>query len=143
MDFKTIDGLISHIANLDEPELSNERAEELLLSVKKSAARSADSVTSDGSNISGSSDFSVSSGNSRRASFQKDSHLQARPEVLTMEEAAAFLRVSIEDLEKEFNTLPVFSIGGRMRIRRSQLTEWIEERERMIRGHRVLSLINE
>ena len=115
MDFKTIDGLINHIENLDEPELSNERAEALLLSVKKKTERSATS----------------------------DTHLQHNPEVLTMEEAAAFLRVSIEDLEKEFHTLPVFSIGGRMRIRRSQLIEWIEERERMIRGHRVLSLINE
>ena len=64
-------------------------------------------------------------------------------EILTMEEAAAFLRVSPRDLEEEFDTLPVFMIGNKLRVRRSQLLLWVEERERKTRGRRLFSLVNE
>ena len=64
-------------------------------------------------------------------------------EILTMEEAAAFLRVSPRDLEEEFDTLPVFMIGNKLRVRRSQLLLWVEERERKTRGRRLFTLVNE
>ncbi len=64
-------------------------------------------------------------------------------DIMTVEEAAAYLRVTPRELEEEFDTLPVFTIGGQLRIRRSRLLTWVEERERKTRGRRLFSLVNE
>ena len=116
MDCKTIKELLSHFAKNDAAELGENRAVELLAQVKSRVANDAAKEEAASTKVN---------------------------EVMTMEEAAAFLFVSVEDLEDEFQTLPVFSIGGQVRIRRSQLLQWIKERERMMRGHRILSLVNE
>lgn len=51
-------------------------------------------------------------------------------EILTLEEAAEFLRVSPEELQPFVMDLPAFELGGQIRVRRSRLLEWIEQRER-------------
>lgn len=62
---------------------------------------------------------------------------QEVPEVMTLEDAARFLRVPLEDLTSELDSLPVFEIGGHLRLRRERLLEWIAERERRQRGERT------
>jgi len=61
-------------------------------------------------------------------------------DVMTLDEAAAYLRVGLDELERELDTLPTFDIGGRIRIRRCRLMAWVEERERLARNRRLLSL---
>lgn len=51
------------------------------------------------------------------------------PEILTLREAAAFLRISEEDLQDLLDELPVFELGGQLRIRAQRLRQWIEQRE--------------
>jgi hypothetical protein len=53
------------------------------------------------------------------------------PEVMTLEEVAAFLRVEPDDLRDVASQLPAFEIGGRIRVRREKLIEWIARRERV------------
>lgn len=52
------------------------------------------------------------------------------PEVMTLDEAAAFLRISLDDLEELILELPAFELAGQLRIRRSRLIEWVTARER-------------
>jgi len=52
------------------------------------------------------------------------------PEIMTLDEAAEFLRVDPRELDVEVWGLPVFEIGGRLRVRRARLVAWIEDRER-------------
>ena len=52
------------------------------------------------------------------------------PEVMTLEEVAEFLRVSMEEMERMAGELPAFELAGRIRVRRARLLEWVEERER-------------
>ncbi len=51
------------------------------------------------------------------------------PEIMTLDEVAEYLRVTRGDLE-EARGLPAFEIAGELRVRRSRLVEWMEERER-------------
>ena len=60
-------------------------------------------------------------------------------EVLTIEEVAAFLRVDPDELEDDLVSMPVFEIGGRLRMRKSKLLEWMEERERRSLARRLLA----
>jgi len=62
-------------------------------------------------------------------------------EVLTFREVAAFLRISEDDLEKDVSNLPFFEIGGRLRIRRSCLLQWVQEQEKKRKGYSLLSLV--
>ena len=55
------------------------------------------------------------------------------PEILTLDEVAAYLRIEIDDLEDEIATMPVFELGGRIRMRRSALLEWINDKEQRAR----------
>lgn len=52
------------------------------------------------------------------------------PEVLTLRDAAAFLRISEEELAQILDELPLFELAGQLRIRTERLREWIEQRER-------------
>lgn len=54
-------------------------------------------------------------------------------EVLTPEEAAAFLQVTPEELYDNLDQLPAFEFAGRVRIRRRALEAWIEEKEQSFR----------
>lgn len=58
-------------------------------------------------------------------------------EIMTFDEVAAYLRVAPDELETELSTLPFFELGGRLRIRRSLLMAWIEEREVRARHGRL------
>jgi anti-sigma factor RsiW len=53
----------------------------------------------------------------------------AVPEILTLREAAAFLRVSDDELQDLLDELPVFELAGQLRIRTEKLRQWIEQRE--------------
>ncbi|MBW3625784.1 MAG: zf-HC2 domain-containing protein [Armatimonadetes bacterium] len=51
-------------------------------------------------------------------------------EVLTPEEAARFLRVTLEALTETVDSLPHFRIGGQLRFRKRSLEAWMEMQER-------------
>ena len=55
---------------------------------------------------------------------------EREPELMTLDEVAAFLRISLDDLEEIVLDLPAFELAGQLRVRRSKLLEWIEARER-------------
>ena len=52
------------------------------------------------------------------------------PEVMTLDEVAVFLRVSVDQLGDLSADLPAFELGGQIRVRRERLVEWVEQRER-------------
>ena len=52
------------------------------------------------------------------------------PEILILEEVAAFLRLRPEQLTEIIDELPTFELAGQIRIRRVKLIEWIEHREK-------------
>jgi len=58
------------------------------------------------------------------------------PEVLDMDEAAAYLRVSRTTLYKlaQAGTIPAFKVQGMWRFRLESLREWTEKLEREQRG---------
>lgn len=58
------------------------------------------------------------------------------PEIMTLDEVAALLRVSRDDLDLELHSLPVFEFAGQLRVRRARLMAWIEAREQQAR-HRL------
>jgi len=51
------------------------------------------------------------------------------PEIMTLDDVAEFLRIRIDDLEDIAEELPAFELAGEIRVRRSMLLEWIEQRE--------------
>ena len=51
-------------------------------------------------------------------------------EVMTLDDVATFLKLSLDDLEDVASDLPTFEVAGRVRLRRAKLMEWIEDRER-------------
>ena len=56
---------------------------------------------------------------------------QARdPEIMKLDDVAVFLRVPLDSLERVVGDLPTFEVGGHIRVRRTKLMEWIEQRER-------------
>jgi len=59
------------------------------------------------------------------------------PEIMTLKEAAAFLRVSLDEIGELLETLPAFELAGQVRIRRTRLVAWIEERERVYRRAQI------
>jgi hypothetical protein len=52
------------------------------------------------------------------------------PELMTLDEVAAFLRISLDELEEIVLDLPAFEVAGQLRVRRARLIEWVEARER-------------
>jgi anti-sigma factor RsiW len=61
------------------------------------------------------------------------------PEIMTLEEVAEFLRVPASGLGEVVSDLPAFDVGGRIRVRREALLNWIEARERSYAGARARS----
>jgi len=60
-------------------------------------------------------------------------------QIMTLSEAAAFLRIGEEELGEILDELPAFELAGRVRIRRSRLIEWIAQRERDYARRRAAS----
>ena len=56
--------------------------------------------------------------------------------LLTLSEAAKLLQVSTRTLQRMIrqNQLPAFKVGGQWRMRESQLSEWLDQREKSARG---------
>jgi excisionase family DNA binding protein len=56
--------------------------------------------------------------------------------LLTLSEAAKLLQVSTRTLQRMIrqSQLPAFKVGGQWRMRESQLSEWLDQRERSARG---------
>ena len=65
----------------------------------------------------------------------------AEPEVLTLPEVAGILRVDMAQLRYVMDDLPVFELAGQIRVRRSKLIEWIEEREGAYERRRIESQV--
>lgn len=65
-----------------------------------------------------------------RRLLAEETRPQSEPEVLTLEEVAAFLRIPVEELRPFVMELPAFELGGQVRVRRARLLEWLEQRER-------------
>ena len=61
-------------------------------------------------------------------------------EVMTLEEVAAFLRVTPDRMAEYVDDLPAFELAGRVLIRREKLIEWIERRERAFNRGRIQSV---
>ena len=51
-------------------------------------------------------------------------------EIMTLEEAAEFLRITPDQLGEIVESLPAFELAGQVRIRRGRLLECLEQRER-------------
>jgi hypothetical protein len=51
-------------------------------------------------------------------------------EILTLEEAADFLRLEPDELAEVLDDLPWFELAGRIRFRRQALLDWVRARER-------------
>lgn len=56
--------------------------------------------------------------------------------LLTLSEAAKLLQVSTRTLQRMIrqSQLPAFKVGGQWRMRESQLSEWLDQREKSARG---------
>lgn len=51
-------------------------------------------------------------------------------EIMTLEEASHFLRITADQLGEIVEELPAFELAGQIRVRRDRLLEWIQQRER-------------
>jgi len=65
----------------------------------------------------------------------------AGPEVMTLDEVAAFLRLSPGQLDEVVSDLPGFELAGQIRVRRTRLLAWIERREREYLRNTVASRV--
>jgi excisionase family DNA binding protein len=52
--------------------------------------------------------------------------------VLTPEEAAHYLRLSVDELLASLDALPHFQVGGHIRFRRRGLEQWMEAQEQRV-----------
>jgi anti-sigma factor ChrR (cupin superfamily) len=62
--------------------------------------------------------------------IQQELGMAKQREILTLEEAADFLRIEPEELAECLNDLPWFELAGRIRFRRQALLDWVRQRER-------------
>jgi hypothetical protein len=62
--------------------------------------------------------------------IRQDLGMAERREILTLEEAADFLRVEPDELAGLLDDLPWFELAGRIRFRRQSLLDWVRKRER-------------
>ena len=51
-------------------------------------------------------------------------------EIMTLDEVAAFLQLEEQQMDEVADELPAFELAGQIRVRRSKLMAWIEQRER-------------
>jgi anti-sigma factor RsiW len=64
-----------------------------------------------------------------RRALAEQTRPQPPAEIMTIEEAAEFLRLSSEQIAEVAESLPAFELAGQVRIRRTRLIEWIQQRE--------------
>jgi hypothetical protein len=64
------------------------------------------------------------------------------PEVMTLEQVADYLQIAPEELDEALWDLPAFEVAGRLRVRRSQLAEWMQKRERAFAAARTSSEVS-
>ncbi len=76
-----------------------------------------------------------------RRLLSEETRPKREPEVLTLEEVAAMLRIDLEQLRPFVTDLPAFELGGQIRVRRARLLEWIEQRERQFSRSSAASLV--
>lgn len=57
--------------------------------------------------------------------------LQSTREIMTLDEVASFLRLTPAQADEVLCDLPAFELAGQIRVRRSQLIEWIQQQERL------------
>ena len=60
-------------------------------------------------------------------------------EVLTLEETARYLKLTIGELIPLLDELPSFELAGRLRVRRAALDQWIETREKTLKWQKQRS----
>jgi hypothetical protein len=60
--------------------------------------------------------------------------------VLTLTDVAAFLRVTPAQLDDIVADLPVFELGGQLRVRRSRLLAWVAGREAAYRREQAYGM---
>ncbi len=60
-------------------------------------------------------------------------------EIMTLEDVAEYLKISAEDLNDIVDDLPAFELAGNIRVRRTRLLDWIEQRERAYRSSAAAS----
>ena len=65
-----------------------------------------------------------------RDAFRSHAASLPPPEIMTLDDVARFLRVPLDDVRAMWDELPAFELAGQIRVRRTKLMEWIEERER-------------
>jgi anti-sigma factor RsiW len=65
-----------------------------------------------------------------RRLLSEETRPRRESEILTLEEVAVFLRIEPADMRPFVTDLPAFELGGQIRVRRSKLLEWVEQRER-------------
>jgi hypothetical protein len=65
-----------------------------------------------------------------RRLISEETRPRRESDILTLEEVAEFLRINPEEFRPYIEDLPAFELGGQIRVRRSKLLEWIEQRER-------------
>jgi hypothetical protein len=61
--------------------------------------------------------------------FLQNTFLIIKPEILTPEELAVYLRIPVNDVIANLETIPHFKIGKSIRFRREVITKWIEKIE--------------
>ena len=64
-----------------------------------------------------------------RRALAAEIHADRAAEIMTLEEAAAFLRLTVGELDEIIGELPAFEVAGQVRVRRTRLTEWVAQRE--------------
>ncbi len=68
--------------------------------------------------------------------------LQKLPQdIMDIEELAAFLCASVEDIIGMLDQVPAFEINGRLRFRRDKIVEWIEREEAGMQWERDVSMM--
>jgi anti-sigma factor RsiW len=65
-----------------------------------------------------------------RRLLSEETRPRQESEIMTLEEVAAFLRIGPEEMRPFVTDLPAFELAGQIRVRRSKLLEWVEQRER-------------
>lgn len=60
-----------------------------------------------------------------------------RPDVLTLEDVARYLRLALDDLDRVAADLPAFELAGQIRVRRTELERWIARREQDYAAQRL------
>ena len=60
------------------------------------------------------------------------------PDLMTLDEVARYLRITLDDLDQIASDLPAFEVAGQIRVRRAELRQWIARREQEYAAQRLL-----